>query len=209
MSTTNPPETLILHSFGDNDRSGKVRWVAAELGLAIDEQRVALGAHRAPPYTALNPLKQIPTAQFRGETLIESTAICHSLAESHDTPKLWIGPREHGRAKYLYWLAAFGETLEGRLVESILSRSGVIGPEYFPLHEKFLRFKLSVLAKQLPARGYLCGEAFTVADVLAGYSLRIAVLCELVERAAVEPYLGRLRAREGAQRSRIFASLVD
>lgn len=209
MSTPEAGEVVTLYSFGDNDRSGKVRWVAAELGLEVDEQRLELGAHRAPPYSALNPLKQVPTALYRGETLVESTAICQTIAESRDTPKLWIGPREPGRTQYLYWLAAFGETVEGRLVESLLSRAGVIGPGYFPLHEKFLRFKLSVLAKQLPAEGYLCGETFTVADVLAGYSLRLAVMCELVERASVEPYLGRLRSRAAAQTSRIFASLQD
>jgi glutathione S-transferase len=198
---------ITLYSFGDNDRSGKVRWIAAELGLAVEERRLALGEHRGAAYSALNPLKQIPTVEFRGETLVESTAICHVLAESTKRPKLWIGPGEPERTKYLYWLAAFGETLEGRLVECALSRSKILGVEYFEVHESFLRFKLEVFAKQLPQKGYLCGKRFTVADVLAGYSLRLAVKCELVPRAAVEPYLGRLMEREGAKASRIFKSL--
>jgi glutathione S-transferase len=200
-------ESLILYGFGDNDRSGKVRWMAEELGLQIEERRVEPGQHRGPPYTDLNPLAQIPTAVFRGETLMESTAICHVLAEAFDRPKLWIGPREPGRSTYLFWLAAFGELLESRLVECAVSRAGILGPEYFALHDKRVRGKLTTLAARLPREGYLCGAAFTVADVVAGYSLRLAVQCGLIERAAVEPYFGRLVARDAAKASRFFASL--
>jgi glutathione S-transferase len=89
-----------------------------------------------------------------------------------------------------------------------VSLIGLIGREYFELHEKNLRFKLGVLAAKQPAEGYLCGGAFTVADVVAGYNLRLAVQCRLIERDAVEPYLGRLCARPAAKESRVFASLT-
>ena len=200
-------ESITLYSFGDFDRSGKVRWVAAELGLEVDEQRVKPGQHRAAPYTDKNPLAHIPTVQFRGETLIESTASCQVLAEAFDAPKLWIGPREPGRSTYLFWLAAFGESLEGRLVECAVSRAGVLGPEFFSLHEARIQDKLRALVKMLPAEGYVCGDRFTVADVLVGYGLRLALGCGFVERDAIEPYFGRLMAREAAQTSRIFASV--
>lgn len=198
-------ESITLYGFGDNDRSGKVRWVAAELGLVVEERRVKPGEHRKSPYTDLNPLAQIPTAEFRGETLIESTAICQLLAEAFDEPKLWIGAREPGRDRYLFWLAAFGETLEGRLVECAVSRAGFLPPEHFKLHEERLRFKLGVFSKMLPPEGYLCDERFTVADVLAGYSLNLALGVGLVERDAVEPYFGRLVARDAARAARVFA----
>ena len=201
------PETITIYSFGDVDRSGKVRWVAAELGLEVNERRVGFGEHRAKPYTDMNPLAQIPTVEFRGETLIESTATCHVLAEAFEHPKLWIGPGEPNRKEYLFWLAVFGENLEGRLVECAVSRAGILGPEYFALHEQRLRKKLDVVATMLPRDGYLCGDRFTIADVLAGYSLRLAVQCGLVERAAIEPYFGRLVARDAARMSRVFASL--
>jgi len=201
-------ESIRLHGFGDVDRSGKVRWVACELGLEVEDVPVGFGAHRKPPYTELNPFGQIPTAEFRGETLVESTAICHVLAESFEEPKLYVERGEPGRRDYLFWLAVFGETMESRLVECAVSRAGILGPEYFDLHEKALRRKLAVVAAKLPREGYLCGERFTVADVLAGYNLRLAVQCELVGRDAVEPYLGRLVSRPAAQTSRVFASLA-
>ena len=201
-------ESIVLYGFGDNDRSGKVRWVAAELGLEVDERHVKPGDHRAAPYTDKNPLAQIPTVEFRGETLIESTAICHVLAEAFDEPKLWIGPREPNRTAYLYWLAVFGENFEARLVECTVSRGGLLGPEYFQAHEKGLRFKLGVVAQRLPSEGYLCGEQFTLADVVAGYSLRLAVQCQLLERDKAEPYLGRLMARKAAAKARVFRNFT-
>jgi glutathione S-transferase len=200
-------ESITLYSFGDVDRSGKVRWLAAELGLEVVEDRVELGAQRKPAYLALNPLGQIPTVVFRGEVLVESTAACHTLAEAFDTPRLWIGRGEPRRRAYLYWLSAFAETCEGRLVECAVSKAGILGPEYFALHERTLRRKLRVLADQLPSQGHLCGDGLTVADVVAGYNLRLAVQTGLLERERAEPYLSRLVQRPAAQASRVFAGL--
>ncbi len=197
-------ESITLHSFGDVDRSGKVRWLAAELGLSVEERRIAPGEHRAKPYTDLNPFAQIPTVIFRGRTLIESTATCHTIAESFDSPKLWIGRGEPEREKYLFWLAVFGETLESRLVESALSKGGVLAPEYLALHEARVRQKLDAATKMLPDEGYLCGEAFTIADILAGYSLRLALRLGFVERSA---YFSRLVSRDAAKTARFFPNL--
>lgn len=202
-------ESLVLYSFADVDRSGKVRWLAAELGIDVVEERVGYGAHRAEPYIGLNPLGQIPTVQFRGDVLTESTAICHTLAEAWAEPRLSVTPGAPERRQFLYWLAVFGETLEARLVECSVSRAGILGPEYFALHERGLRRKLAVVAEQLPESGWLCGEAFTLADIVAGYNLRLAVQCDLVSEAALNPYLSRLRARPAARASRIFDSLTS
>ena len=172
-------ESLELYGFGNNDRSGKVRWVAEELGLTIEERMVRFGEHRQPPYTNLNPLAQIPTVRWRGRVLMESTAICQTLAEAFDAPKLWVGRGEPARDTYLYWLAAFAETLEGRLVECAVSKNGILGPEFFQLHAPIVRFKLAALALRT----------------------------ELVDPALVMPYVDRLRARPAAERSKVFASL--
>lgn len=198
-------ETVELYSLADVDRSGKVRWTAAELGLTVVENRVGFGAHRKPPYTELNPYGHVPTARFRGEVLLESTAICQALADAFPDAGLRVDPGEPGRRTYLYWLAVFTETLEARLVECAVSRSGLLGPEYFQLHERTLRRKIEVVSKQLPETGFLCGDRFTLADICAGYSLRLAVQCGFLE--AVPPYLERLTTRPAAVEARIFDSL--
>ncbi|MBI3207090.1 MAG: glutathione S-transferase family protein [Myxococcales bacterium] len=200
-------ESITLHGFGDNDRSGKVRWTARELGLGVEEVRVKPGDHRRPPYTELNPFAHVPTVVFRGQTLFESTAICHTLAEAFDAPKLFVARGEPERQKYLFWLAAFGETLESRLVECAVSRAGILDPQYFSLHEHGLRFKLGVLADLLPKQGFLAGDRFTIADVVGGYGARLAIQCGLIERQRLEPWFSALVARPAAIESRIFASL--
>jgi glutathione S-transferase len=198
--------SITLYGFGDNDRSGKVRWTACELGLPIEEKRVKMGEHRAPPYTELNPLAQIPTVIFREQVLIESTSACQVLAEAFDEPKLWVGRGEPERPDYLFWISAFTETLEGRLVESVLSKNGLLPGTYFELHESTLRFKLAALVQRLPDDGYLCGR-FTLADIMAGYGLRLALRLDLVDRERVMPYVDRLRARPAAQEARVFKVL--
>jgi glutathione S-transferase len=199
-------ESITIYGFGDVDRSGKIRWLANELGLDVKEERVGFGKQHEHPYLDLNPLGQIPTAIFRGQTLIESTAACHTIAESFETPKLWVGRGEPERQKYLFWLAAFGETLEGRLVECALSRSGILSAELFALHEQRVRSKLAAIAPMLPKDGFVCGDRFTIADIVAGYGVRLAVRVGLVERAAVEPYISRLVDRPAAHAARFFAS---
>ncbi len=200
-------EPITIYGFGDVDRSGKVRWLAHELGLDVRDERVTFGDQHKPPYLEMNPLGQIPTALFRERTLIESTAACHLVAESFESPKLWVGRDEPGRQKYLMWLAIFGETLEGRLVECATSKAGILDPEYFTLHEKRIRPKLEAVAKMLPKDGFVAGERFTVADIVAGYGLRIAVRLGLAPRTSVEPYFSRLIERPAATAARFFASL--
>jgi glutathione S-transferase len=199
-------ETIVLYGFGDSDRSGKVRWLARELGLEIDERKVELGAHRKAPYIELNPLAQIPTVVFRGETLLESTAACQFVAEAFDEPKLWIGPREPRRREYLFWMSAFTESLEGRLVETILSRPGLVDPRFAELHGPRVRPKLDTLVSMLPGDGYLCGD-FSVADVVAGYGLRLALGCDLVDWARVAGYVTRLASRPASQKARFFGRI--
>ncbi len=199
-------ESITLYGFGDVDRSGKVRWLANELGLEVKEERVKLGEHRKPPYTELNPMKQVPTVVFRGDTLIESTAACQTIAEAFTDPKLWRGPGDEGRREYLFWISACAETLEGRLVEATLSKAGVLDERYFELHERVLRSKLRALVQKLPEEGYLCGD-FTFADIVAGYSFRLAAGIDLAPWADVEAYLRRLAARPAAQKARFFQSI--
>ncbi len=201
-------ESITLYGFGDSDRSGKVRWLANELGLEVVEERVKLGEHRKPPYIDLNPMKQIPTVIFRGDTLIESTAACQTIAEAFTEPKLWIGPGEPERDRYLFWISACAETLEGRLVEATLSKAGILDERYFQIHERVLRSKLRALMKMLPEDGHLCGD-FSFADIVAAYSFRLALTAEVIEEADVLPYLRRLAARPAAKASRFFDGVAD
>jgi len=192
-----------IWSFADVDRSGKVRWTANELGYDIEEERVKLGEHTAEPYLELNPYGQIPTAEVDGQVLIESTAICLALAERH--PEAALVPQ--GRAlRELFWQSVnlSVSTLEAPMVIYFLSSRGILDAAWAPLCATSLEKQLPVFAASMPADGYICDD-FSIADICAGYVLRIGVQAGLLPlEGHLEAYLRRLMNRPAAQAARVF-----
>ena len=201
-------EQLELYGFGLNDRSGKVRWLCHELGIEVVERRLAYGEHRQAPYADLNPFGMIPAAVWRGQTLIESTAICTLIAEQHPQSGLVVAPGEPERAAYLQWMALFAETLESRLVEYLLAGAGVLPEAFAATTGPTLARRVPVMLGRLPEAGFLVGGRFTLADIEAAYSLRLAINASLVELEAVAGYLRPLIARPAALAAGFFDSLT-
>jgi glutathione S-transferase len=200
-------DKVVIHSFGMNDRSGKVRWLAHELGLPVENVKVELGAHRQFPYRDLNPYAVIPTVQWRDETLIESTAICTFMAEQFPNSKLIVMPGEPPRRQYLQWMSIITDSLETKFVEYYLAGVGLMPEETQVLHEKALKFKLKVLLEQMPKEGFLVANRFTLADITLAYSLRLAISAGLLELPQVEHYLTPLMNREAAIMAGFFKAL--
>jgi glutathione S-transferase len=197
---------ITLHSFGDTDRSGKVRWTACELGYEIDEVRIALGDHLGPGYRELNPYAQIPTVIIDGETWIDSTAICILLAEKH--PEAGLVPGDPAsRREFWQQVHLASATLEMPVVNFFLSMRGILDERWQDLVGKPAGLRVRAFASRLPSDGYLCGE-FSIADICAGYVLRVAVQAGLLPyEGFLEQYMDRLRARPAAIESRIFDTL--
>lgn len=195
-----------LYSFADVDRSGKVRWTACELGYTIEESRVELGQHRSAEYLSINPYAQIPAASLDGDQWIESSAICISLAERHTESGLI--PADPGqRVKFWEYLHLASSTLEMPVVYYFLSSRGFANPAWPEIIGGELKSRLVTFAGVLPESGYLCGD-FSIADICAGYVLRIAVQSDLLDfEGRLATYLDRLRARPAAVESRFFDSL--
>jgi glutathione S-transferase len=195
-----------IWSFADVDRSGKVRWTANELGYEITEERVEFGRHRSEPYLALNPYGQIPTVELDGKILLESNAICLALAERHPEAGLIPGDPD---SRELFWqsMSLSVSTMETLVVYYFLSNSGIADAGWAPLCEPTLRARLPVMAASMPADGYICDD-FSLADICAGYVLRIGVQSGLLPlEGNLESYLKRLMARPAAQAARFFGGL--
>lgn len=195
-----------LYSFGDVDRSGKVRWTACELGYEIEERRIELGEHKGAAYRELNPYAQVPTAIVGGETWIESTAICLMLAEKH--PQAHLVPSETVR-RNRFWqqVNLLSASLEFPVVCYYLGSRGVIDGRWPELVGESTGMRMREFASRLPDDGYLCGD-FSLADICAGYVLRVAVQGKLLPYTGRQAgYMDRLRARPAAIASRVFDSL--
>ncbi len=200
-------ERLELWGFGLNDRSGKVRWLAAELGIEVLERRLKPGEHRKPPYTDMNPYAMVPTAKWRGDTMIESGAILTMLAESYPDARLVVTPGEPARARYLQWRALFAETFESRMVELVLSRYGVLPEALGELIGPPVARRFETMMSQLPAQGFVVAGRFTLVDIYAAYTLRLGISAGLCTREDVGGYLEPLIARPGAQAAGFFSAL--
>ncbi len=203
----NMNNALTIHSFSNNDRSGKVRWLAHELNLPVSNVKVELGAHRKSPYRELNPYAVIPAVEWRGETVIESSAICTFIAEHFPDSGFIVAPGEEARSKYLQWLSIVSDSLETKLVEYYLAGVGLQPPETRALYEKSLTFKCRILLEQMPEAGFLVANRFTLADISLAYSLQLAVNAKLIDYAQVKHYLTPLIERPAAHKADFFKSL--
>lgn len=195
-----------IWSFGDVDRSGKVRWTAEELGYEIEESRVELGGQLEEPYRSINPYEQIPAAELDGNKLIESTAICILLAER--APESGLIPEQVAQ-RDLFWQISHvaTTTLETPVVLHYLSMAGVIDPAWRDLLAVSTGRRLTTFAAQMPEEGYICND-FTLADIFAAYCLRIGVQAGLLRlEGRLERYLRRLMDRPAAQAARFFDRL--
>lgn len=202
-------DTLTLYGFGVNDRSGKVRWLVHELGIPLDDQRIRPGDHYKPPYTELNPYGMVPTVQWRGQTMIESTATCTFLAEQFPDAGIVVQPGEEARYDYLKWVALFAETLEAKLVERLLAQYEMLPPAFLETTKNALDRRFPVMVSQLPESGFLVADRFTLADIEASYSLRLAIRAGRISLDEVGGYLRPLMERPAAKASGFFSAIEE
>ena len=201
--------TLDLYGFGVSDRSGKVRWLAHELGIPVREHALEFGAQRDAAFLELNPYASVPAMIWRDQTLTESTASCVYLAEQFPERGLAVFAKEDCRYAYLRWLSLFAESFELRLVEYALAGVGIMPAELRAIHGEALKFRCDVLVDELPRSGFLVGDRFTVADIVASYSLRLGVSAGLIGFEDVAGYLRPLMARPAAAEAKFFESLEN
>ena len=155
-----------------------VRMFAAEKGLTLETVEVDLmgGENRRPPYAqTVNPAGQTPALVLDDGTLIaEITVICEYLEERHPTPAL-IGATPEDRAETRMWtrridlnicepLANGFRAAEGRRIFE--NRMKLVGAEGAAELKAIARDRLLWLDGQMQGREFICGDRFSLADVL-------------------------------------------
>ena len=154
-----------------------VRMVAAEKGIALETIKVDLmgGENRRGEYATKNPTGTTPALELDdGTCLAEITVIAEYLEELHPTPPL-IGTTAVERAETRMWTRRIDlgivepmtngfRAAEGRRLFE--SRMMLVGTEGAAELKAIARAKLLWLDGQLAGRTYICGDRFTLADVL-------------------------------------------
>ena len=155
-----------------NTRSSRPRWLLEELEVPYRVRFVDLfGGERNPAH----PLGSVPAMRIDGETLIESGAICHWLADRFPDSGLAPAMNDPLRARYEQWMFFAPATLEPPAFEILLHT--MILPEKHrveaitPFATKGYRRILRMLAEELDHDRYLLGEHFSCADIMAGTTL--------------------------------------
>lgn len=178
--------------------TGKVRIALSEKGL--DYERIEVPFSRAQGYTPkhpdvlkYNPKAQVPVLVDDDLVLYDSTLILEYLEERYPTPPLF--PADSiARARCRQAEAASDEILFPHVYTLILETFYKPEPERNTAAVTAARNAIAGIYRDLDhtlaTRAYLCGEAFTVADI--AYFLTITFATNL--GAAPDPGLGDLGA---------------
>jgi glutathione S-transferase len=171
----------LFNSVGPNPQI--VRTFAAEKGITLEQVMVDVvkGENRGDAFKARNPFGQTPALELdSGQVITEVTAICELLEELHPQPAL-IGSTAAERAETRMW----SRRIDHRVMEPFMAgfRATAGRPFFAPrmplLSESagtemigLLHGNLRELDGLLDGRTWVCGERFTLADILLGCFLQ-------------------------------------
>lgn len=162
-----------------------VRTFAAEKGIALELVEVDLrgGENRQAPYLARNPMGQTPALETDGGQIVtEVTAICEFLEELHPQPAL-IGNDSAERAETRMWMRRLDLGVLEPFMAGFRATAGrpFFAPRMALLSEsagaevlELLQGNLRKFDALLEGRTWICGERFSLADILLGCFLLFA-----------------------------------
>jgi glutathione S-transferase len=164
----------LYNSIGPNPRV--VKMFLAEKGVEVPREEVNLmaGENRQAPHLARNPAGQMPSLEMdNGVHIAEITAICEYIDEKHPNPPL-IGTTPEERAETRMWVRRIDLNIaepmangfryaEGkRLFESRIRLIPQAADDLKTLTQE----KLTWLDGLIAGRTWICGDRFTLADIL-------------------------------------------
>ncbi|HEY0301318.1 MAG TPA: glutathione S-transferase family protein [Rhizomicrobium sp.] len=177
-------------------RSSRIIWLLEELEVDYRIELVDIvrgdGSGKSAPdsFRAVSPLKRVPAIKIYNETVFESGAICLYLTDSH--PKKDIGPLpgSNTRAEYVRWLFFYAGAVEPAATARFRGWDKE-QPTGFGAFEEIE----TVISDQLEKTPYICGDAFTAADILIGSGVMYFKGTLFPARQHYDDYIARLTSR--------------
>ena len=153
-----------------------VRMFMAEKGLKIPTQDVDLmkGENREDAHLKRNPHGQMPALELdNGQFVSEILAICEYLEDTHPKPAL-IGTTPEEKAETRMWTRRIDLNICEPMANGFRFAEGlplfqsriVTAPEASPGLKKIAADRIKWLDGQLAGKQFLCGDRFTLADIL-------------------------------------------
>lgn len=187
-------------------RSLRVRWLLEELGLPYRLEARTLRDLRRPEHRALHPLGKVPVLADGDVVLFESGAIVQHLLERYGEGRLAPKPGSPERALHLQWLHYAEATMTPPL--GLFVRHTVLLPEGERIRAVVEHARAQAAEVLAPVEQALTGRAwllpeFGAADVMMGYSVKLASLLRLLGDAHpnLAAYLARCEERPAWRRA--------
>ncbi len=161
-------------SLGPNPRL--VRMFMLEKGITIPAEQVDImaGANRRAPYTDRNPSGQMPALELdNGKILAETVAICEYLEDKNPNPPL-VGRSPEEKAETRMWTRRIELKITGPLTDGFRYGEGLAMfkdrmrtiPHAAGDLKTLAQEGLAWLEGQLAGRQWICGDRFTMADIV-------------------------------------------
>jgi len=190
-------------------RSVRILWLLEELGTPYELQTLTFSPSelKSERYLRVNPLGKVPAIEDGDVHMFESGAIVEYLIERYGDGRLAPPPGTPARAAYLQWLHFAESTAMPPLSE--LAQHTMFKPEderiaaVIPDAKARIQTWLQVVEAALAGNEFICGAAFTGADVMLGYSALLPKWFGHLgaQHANVQAYLSRLEARPALQKA--------
>jgi GST-like protein len=191
----------------------------AEAGVALPDVTVRTidlmaGEQFSAEFSAANPNQKIPVLIDGDRSIMESCAILEYLADKYPSDLLPAGDARWDVLPWVYWQAAnvgpaFGNKLSyTRYMEDVEDAAKAHPLERFG---KEARRLAAVLDRQLDGNEFVCGDAFTIADIaiypwLRGYKWSKV---DISDRSNVMAWVKRVRARPAVERGLAYGVPKD
>lgn len=192
-----------------NGRTLRALWALEEVGAPYEYVEVDImhGQGREPWFLRINPAGKVPVLDDDGTIITESAAICMHLAEKYPDSKLLPPASTQERTACYKWISFILTELDAPLWTIAKHRFGLPKERRVPGVIETAKWEFGVAAKVLATglgnRSYLVGDAFTVADILAGHTLLWAKSARLALGSDALPnYLEALSIRDAFVRAR-------
>lgn len=170
------------------------RWMLEEVGVGYEQVIVEYGDQmKSDEYLAINPMGKVPAIKHGDSIVTECAAICAYLADVF--PEAKLAPNEAQKAGYYRWLFFAAGPLESAVTNNNLGFKTDAEQQRTAGYGSY-DITVNAVDELLSERDYVCGDAFSAADVYLGSHIDWGIVFgTLPERDSFVAYAERLRAR--------------
>ena len=184
----------------------KVVWCADELGLDYVRHDVggAFGGTDTPRYRAMNPNGLVPVIEDEGFVLTESNAIVRYLAARAEAEALWPGDlrRRADVDRWMEWQSTeFTPSMRDAFWQLVRVKPADRDAKVVASSCEKTEKRAAVLDAHLASRRYVCGDTFTLADIVNGCAAHrwLNLPGERAPRPNLERWYAELKSRPASR----------